>query len=321
MFDKTSWTALLAGAIALATLAGRAAAQNFPTQTVRIVVASAPGGPLDIVARGLAEPLATRLKQSVIVETRAGAGGNVAADVVGKSAPDGHTLLLVLGTTLTINPSLYPNLKLNLRPISVLVSATQMLVVHPSVPVETVAKFVEWAKREGPVTYGHAGNGTPSHLVMEYFRLRADFKTNPVPYSGSAPLIVDLLSGQYKAAFGATVGLLPQVADGKLRAIAISAANRSPLAPDVPTVAESGYPGFRLENDFVLLAPAQTPDPIITMLEAAIRDVLAAPGVTETFARQDLRVVASTHAQASQRIDDDRLLWADVIRSTGLKVQ
>ena len=296
-------------------------AQSYPTQTIRMLVPSAPGGPLDVVARALAEPLAESLKQPVIVEARVGAGGNIGAQLVSKSAPDGHTLLLVLGTTLAINPSLYRDLRFDLRPISIVISASQMLVVHPSVPVKTVPELVTWAKREGPVAYGHAGNGTPSHLVMEYFRLRAGFSTTPVPYSGSAPLIVDLLSGQFKVAFGATVGVLPQVQAGKLTAIAISAEARSPMAPDVPTVAETGYPGFRLENDFYLMAQGQTPDPIVAILVEAVHGVLASPSLREKFAKQDVRVVASTPEFATRRIAEDTAVWADVIRQTGLKAQ
>lgn len=305
----------------LVAVPAQAQAPAYPTQTIRIVVPSAPGGPLDVAARALAEPMGARLKQSVIVESRVGAGGNVGAAAVSKAAPDGHTLLLVLGSTLTINPSLYRNLEFNLRPISIAVSANQMLVVHPSVPVKTVAELVAWAKKEGPVAYGHAGNGTPSHLVMEYFRLRAGFATTPIPYSGSAPLIVDLLSGQYKVAFGATVGLLPQVQDGKLRAIAISSDVRSQLAPDVPTVAESGYPGFRLENDFYLMAPGQTPDAIVAALEQTVRAVLEAPALKASFAKLDFRVVASTPAFAEKRIAEDKVLWADIVRQAGMKAQ
>ena len=135
-----------------------------------------------------------------------------------------------------------------------------------------------WAKQNGPVTYGHAGNGSPSHLVMEYFRLLAGFKTIPVPYRGAAPMVADLLTGVYKAAFGSTSGLLPQVAAGKLRALAVSTAQRSPLAPDVPTIAESGYPGFNLTTDFILMAPGGTPDEIVERIQHDVHALLSGQG-------------------------------------------
>ena len=319
------WTsiALTISIVAAATpnLSATAAAQDYPSKPIRMIVSSAAGGPLDIVGRSIAEKLSESLKQPVVVEARSGAGGNIAADFVGKSAPDGHTLLLVLSTTLTVNPRIYSNLSFNLKPITIINYGTQMMVVHPSVPVSTLSEFVSWAKKEGPVTYGHAGNGSPSHLVMEYFRLRAGFETVPVPYRGSAPLIADLLAGQYKAAFGATVGLIPQINAGKLRPLAISTSDRSPLAPNVPTVAESGYPGFNLTTDFILLAPGQTPDEIVALLEQHVRQALKSPDIQESFRRQDLRIVGSTALEAAGRIKADTELWADVVRRTGMRAE
>jgi tripartite-type tricarboxylate transporter receptor subunit TctC len=310
----------LAGALILGAPAA-ALAETYPTKPVKLIVASAPGGPLDIVARAIAEQLTESLKQPVVVETKPGAGGNLAADFVGKAAPDGYTLLLVLSTTLAINPSLYPNLTFNLKPISIVNSATQMMVVHPSLPVKTLADFVGWAKQHGPVTYGHAGHGTPSHLAMEYFRLVAGFDTQPVPYRGSAPLVSDLIAGQFKAAFGATVGLIPQVEAGTLKALAISSSERSPLVPNVPTIAESGYPGFDLATDFLLMAPAGTPDDIVSLLAREVRQALSSPDVIESFRQQDLRIVGSTSAEAADRIKFDTALWADVVKRTGMKAE
>jgi tripartite-type tricarboxylate transporter receptor subunit TctC len=313
-------TALLAFVLLLGA-AAPALADTYPSKPIKLIVASAAGGPLDIVGRAVAEKLSDRLKQPVVSEIRSGAGGNIAADLVGKSPPDGYTLLLVLSTTLTVNPSLYKGVTFNLRPIAIINTATQLMVVHPSVPVNTLAEFVAWAKQNGPVTYGHAGNGTPSHLVMEYFRLRAGFETLPVPYRGSAPLVSDLLAGQFKAAFGATVGLIPQIAAGRLRPLAISSSTRSALAPDVPTVAESGYPGFNLETGFILLAPAGTPDEIVTLLEREVREALQAPDLRESFRKQDLRIVGSTPAEAEAFIKADTELWADVVKRTGMKAE
>jgi tripartite-type tricarboxylate transporter receptor subunit TctC len=294
-------------------------AQPYPSKPIRMIVSSAAGGPLDIVGRAVAEKMAASLKQPVVVEARAGAGGNIAADAVSKAPPDGYTLLLLLSTTLTVNPHLYKDLTFNLTPISIVNYSTQTVFVHPSVPAKNLAEFVVWAKKEGPVTYGHAGNGSPSHLAMEYFRLLAGFETVPVPYRGAAPMTADLLAGQYKAAFGSTAGLLPQVTAGKLRALAVSTAERSPLVPDVPTIAESGYPGFELTTDFILMAPGGTPDAIVSLLQREVRQAVDAPDLKESFRKRDIWVVGSTPAEAAARIKAGFELWADVVKRTGMK--
>jgi tripartite-type tricarboxylate transporter receptor subunit TctC len=296
-----------------------AMAQAYPSKAIRMIVSSAAGGPLDTVGRVVGEKLSARLKQPVVVEPRAGAGGNIAADFVSKATPDGYTVLLLLSTTLTVNPHLYSGLTFNLKPITIVNYSTQMLVVDPSVPAKSVAEFVAWAKKEGPVTYGHAGNGSPSHLVMEYFRLLAGFETVPVPYRGAAPLLTDLLAGRHKAAFGSTSSLLPYTATGKLRSLAVSTADRSPLAPGVPSIAESGYPGFNLSTDFVLLAPGGTPDEIVALLARETRQVLADEDLRSSFRKRDLWVVGSTPAETAARIKAGLELWRDVVKRTGMK--
>jgi tripartite-type tricarboxylate transporter receptor subunit TctC len=310
--------ALIAGCLPLIS-PQMATAQSYPTHPIRIIVSSAAGGPLDIVARAVAEKLAAALKQPVVVEARSGAGGNIAADLVSKSAPDGYTLLFTLSSTLTVNPHLYKGLTFNLKPITVVNYSTQTLFVHPSVPVSNVAEFVAWAKKEGPVSYAHGGNGTSSHLVMEYFRLLAGFETLPLPYRGAAAMVSDFLAGQFKVAFGSTSGLLPQAAAGRLRSLAVSTSKRSPLAPDVPTIAESGYPGFELTTDFILLAPGGTPDEIGALLEREVRHAIDTPEFRDRFAKQDIWIVASTSAEAGSRIKAGLELWRDVVARTGMK--
>jgi tripartite-type tricarboxylate transporter receptor subunit TctC len=308
---------LAAGALALAA-SDMAVAQSYPTHPIKIIVSSAAGGPLDIVARAVAEKLTASLKQPVVVEARSGAGGNIAADLVSKSAPDGYTLLFVLSSTLTVNPHLYKDLNFNLKPITVVNYSTQTLFVHPSLPVNNLAEFVAWAKKEGPVTYAHGGAGTSSHLVMEYFRLLAGFETVPVPYRGSAALVADFLAGQFKVSFGSTSGLLPLAAAGKLRPLAVSTAKRSPLAPEVPAVAET-YPGFELTTDFILLAPGGTPDEIVTMLEREVRQAIDPQEFRDRFSKQDIWIVASTPAETAARIKTGFAVWADVVKRTGMK--
>src|SRR5262245_7629515 len=297
----------------------KARAQSYPTHPVRIIVSSAAGGPLDLVARAVAEKLADGLKQPVVVDSRSGAGGNIAADFVSKSEPDGYTLLFTLSSTLTVNPHIYRGLNFNLTPITVVNYSTQTLFVHPSVPVSDVAAFVAWAKKEGPIAYAHGGNGTSSHLVMEYFRLLAGFETVPLPYRGASAMVADFLAGQFKVSFGSTSGLLPQAAAGRLRALAVSTARRSPLAPDVPTIAESGYPGFELTTDFVLLAPGGPPDEIVALLERETRKAITTAEFADRFNKQDIWIVAATPAETAARIKAGRELWADVVVRTGMK--
>ena len=184
--------------------------------------------------------------------------------------------------------------------------------------MNNLAEFVAWAKKEGPVTYAHGGAGTSSHLVMEYFRLLAGFETVPVPYRGSAALVADFISGQFKVAFGSTSGLLPLAAAGKLRPLAVSTAKRSPLAPEVPAVAES-YPGFELTTDFILVAPGGTPDEIVAMLEREVRQAIDPKEFRDRFSKQDIWIVASTPAETTARIKAGFAVWADVVKRTGMK--
>jgi tripartite-type tricarboxylate transporter receptor subunit TctC len=311
---------LLAASACMLAAPHRVAAQSYPEHPIKMIVSSAAGGPLDVVGRAVAEKLALSLKQPVVVETRTGAGGNIAAEFVSRSAPDGYTLLFVLASTLTVNPHLYKDLTFNLKPITVVNYSTQTLFVHPSLPVSNLAEFVAWAKKESPVTYAHGGAGTSSHLVMEYFRMLAGFDTVPVPYRGAAAMVSDFLAGQFKVAFGSTSGLLPQAAAGRLRALAVSTAQRSPLAPDVPTLAESGYPGFELTTDFVLLAPGETPDDIVSLLQREVRQAVTAPEFVDRFRQQDIWIVASTPAETAARIKAGYELWGDVVKRTGMKV-
>jgi tripartite-type tricarboxylate transporter receptor subunit TctC len=301
-----------------------ALAQTYPSRPIKIIVPFPAGGPLDIAARSVADKLSTSLKQNVIVENRAGAAGNLGSNLVAKAAPDGYTLLVVLNTTLTVNPSLYKTMPFDplrdLRPISILTSNSQTLVVHPSVPVNSVKEFVALASKE-PVSYAHAGHGSPGHLAMEYFRLKAGFKTNPVPYKGNAPLVNDLVAGQIKFGFVATAGVLPHVTSGRLKALAISSATRSQLAPNIPTIAESGYPDFSIETYFVLAAPAGLPDSIAKILESEVQSALKASDLDTRWRRIDMVPVGSTGAAASARIKADLDLWADVVKAAKMQVQ
>lgn len=300
-----------------------AAAQIYPQRPVKIVTAGLPGTPFDLVARALAEKLSSNLKQTFLVEPRPGAAGNVGAEFVAKSPADGYTLLMALGTTFTVNPSLYKRPPFDpLRDFSFLAitaTTTTMLVVHPSVPVSSVAEFVAFAKKE-PISYAHGGNGTPGHLSMEYFRLLAGFRTAPVPYRGNPQLVSDLVAGQIKAAFVATAGVAQHVREGRLKGLAISTRQRSALAPEVPTIAELGYPDFEFQSYYVLAAPAGLPGPIAGLLEREVLQGLSSPELRDKFHAQDIEITPKSGADAKARIKADKELWAKIIEAAEMRV-
>jgi tripartite-type tricarboxylate transporter receptor subunit TctC len=322
MITRRRFFAVGAG-VATAAAASPAFGQAYPARTVKVVVPFAAGGPLDFVGRAVFDKLSVSLKQPFVMENRTGAGGNIGTEVVAKAAPDGYTLLLVLSGTLTANPAMYRKLPFNvetdLRPIMLLTGNSQMMVVHPSLPVSTLAELVAYAKKER-LTYAHAGPGSGGHLAMEYFRTMAGFETVQVPYRGNAPLVIDLLAGQVKAGFVATAGVIQHVRDGRLKGLAISATERSPLAPEVPTAAEAGYPEFKLRTYFVLLGPASLPDAIADLLEREVRAALRSPDLEERLRPQDVQIVASTAAEARAFLRDDTALWARIAKIAGMKM-
>lgn len=303
--------------------ATEASAQSYPERPIRIIVDRPAGVPHDILARALADTMSATLKQTVIVENRVGAGGNLASESVARSAADGHTLLVALDTTLTVNPTLYRKLSFNpladLRPLTIIARSHQVLVVHPSIPVNSVAEFVAYAKAN-PVSYAHGGNGSPGHLTMELFRMLAGFPATPVPYRGNAQLAVDLAAGQIKVGFVGTGGVMEHVRAGRLKALAISSAERVPAAPDVPTIAEAGY-DFQRETYFLLLAPAATPEPVVALIEREARRALQASDLMERFRSVNVEIVASSGTEAKARLEADTKLWAKVIRDTGMNVE
>jgi tripartite-type tricarboxylate transporter receptor subunit TctC len=312
--------AMVSSALGSASLAS---AQSYAQRPVRIIVDRPAGVPHDLLTRALAEKLSASFKQTFIVDNRVGAGGNLAAEFVARAAPDGYTLLVALDTTLTVNPTLYKNLSFNpqtaLRPLSIMAKNSTMLVVHPSIPVSSVVELVAYA-RKNPVSYAHGGNGSPGHLGMEYFRMQAGFPATAVPYRGNAQLVMDLVAGQIKFGFVGASALYDHVRAGRLKGLAISAVKRSPMAPDVPTIAEAGYPEFKAEVYYLILAPAGIPDPIAALLEREIRKGLQSPDLQERFRSQDTEFVASTGAEAMARIEADTKLWAKVIQDTGMHV-
>jgi tripartite-type tricarboxylate transporter receptor subunit TctC len=318
-------TLIAATLIASVALPYDAQAQTYPSRPIRIIVPTAPGGPIDLVVRALGEKLAANLKQPVVVENKPGAAGNIGAELVAKSAPDGYVLLAALGTTFTVNPHVYKSMPVDvvndLRPITNMAESSLMLVVHPSVPVSSLAELVAFAKRE-PMSYAHAGHGSPGHLAMEYFKLKTGITNlTPVPYRGNAPLVTDLVGGQVKVAFVSTPGVMPHVLAGRLRGFVVSSKQRSSLAPDIPTIAEAGYPGFEYVAYFFLHAPSAIPAPIAELLEREVRNILMTDEMKARFAPQDIKFLASSGAAASATIKSESALWAEIVRATNMQAE
>jgi tripartite-type tricarboxylate transporter receptor subunit TctC len=308
---------------------GAAPAQGYPNHMVKLVIPFVAGGPLDITARAIADKLSTSLKQPIVIENRPGAGGNIGTEVIARAAPDGYTLGIVLGTTLTVNPSLYGKFPFDpdkdIRPIAIVTTSGNMLVVHPSVPANSVPEFVTFAKasaaRKDPIAYASSGGiGSPGHLVMEYFRLRADFAAVHVPYRGNPPMVLDLVAGQVKVGFVTSAGMVDHVQAGRLKALGVARDRRSPLAPNVPTVAESGYPGFNVENYYVMLAPAGLPGPIAGVLEREVSAALRHPDVIEQLRAMDTTADVIIGAEARARLKADREAWSKVVVAAGMRL-
>jgi tripartite-type tricarboxylate transporter receptor subunit TctC len=304
-------------------VASGAAAQLYPQRAVKIISAGLPGTPFDVVARAIADKLSPGLKQTFVVEARPGAAGNIGAEFVAKAPADGYTLLMALGTTFTVNPSLYRKPPFDplrdFRYIALTGSTSTTLVVHPSIPVASVAEFTAFAK-EQPIAYAHGGNGTPGHLCMEYFRLMAGFKTTSVPYRGNPQLVTDLVAGQIKFGFVGTTGVAPHIRAGRLKGLAVSTRARSPLLPELPTLAEAGYPDFEFDTYYVLAAPAAVPDPVAALLEHEALQALASPELQEKFRALDIVMAVTPAAQAKARIASDLKKWAKVVEAAGMRV-
>lgn len=314
--------ALLTAVIMIAAGLSAARADEYPSRVVKIIVPIAAGGPIDTVARTIAQTLSDRLKQTFIVENRPGAGGNIGIQAAISADPDGYTLLLAAGSMLTINPSLYKkppfDPEVDLRPLSTLTVSSQMLVVHPSLPVNSLRDLVTYAKKE-PLAYATSGYGSPSHLAMEYLRLLADFPATPVSYRGLSPLMVDLIAGQVKVGFVATSGIISHLRDGKLKGIAISSAQRSRLVKVIPTIAESGYPEFEFDSYVLMLAPSRIPEPIAALIEREIRQAVKLPEFEERYLARDVVGVGNSSAEAKAWISQETNRWAKVVKAANMQ--
>jgi tripartite-type tricarboxylate transporter receptor subunit TctC len=326
MTTRRTWFSIL-GLAALSTallgLGTGAAAQGFPSKPVRIVVPFPPGGSTDLLARRIAEKWQQSMGQPVIVENRPGAGGVTGSDFVARATPDGHTLVLGVtgshGVSISLNPRLpYHPLK-SFEPISRVVSAPLVIVVGAAVPARTLAEYVAAARsRPGEITHSSPGVGTSMHLTGEMFNAAAGTQLMHVPYKGSAGAINDLMGGQVQSMFSDFLVALPQVEAGRIRALAVTSARRHPLMPNVPTVAESGYPGFEALSWQGLFAPAGTPREVVERLNAETQKALASPDIRDFFSRQGFEVAGSTPAEFRTFIEAEIPKWAKVVKEAGL---
>jgi tripartite-type tricarboxylate transporter receptor subunit TctC len=315
---------LLIAVAALAAAFTSVQAQDFPTRPITLVIPFAPGGSTTIVGRGVAEKMSTLLGEKIIVDNRPGAGGTVGTRAVAKSEPDGYTLVLGYTGTLAIGPSLYKNVGYDPRkdfaPIGMIGNAPNSLVVNPSFPAKTLAELIAYAKANpGTVNFGSAGAGTASHITGEYFARAAGITLVHIPYKGTGPALTDLLGGHIPMAFAPIPASHTNVTAGKLRALAVTSTQRSGLLPDVPTIAESGLPGFDASLYYGLAAPAGTPRPIIDKLNKALRDALASDEVKRQLGNDGTDITPGSPEDYAALIDKDEKKWAQLVKASGVE--
>ena len=303
-----------------------APAQTFPTHGVTIISPYQAGGTSDIIARALAQKLGETWSQPVVVENRPGANGAIGVQAVARAPADGHTLLAVASSALTLNPTIFSNLAYDvgrdLAPITRTGQVPNVLVVHPSVQAKTVAELIALAKSEpGKLSYASQGVGSNGHINGEMFKLRAGVDLVHVPYKGSAPAVTDLVGGQVQLMFDNLPSVLEQIRAGNLRAIAVTSATRSPLLPDVPTIAESGLPGFDTGAWFAVLTAKNTPEAVRTTLEKAIVATLSDPDVRARLSAAGVDVLGDGAAVLADKIQSDTAMWKSVVDAAKIKVE
>ena len=300
-------------------------AQAYPTKPKRIVVPFPAGGTTDVLARAAAQKLAETLGQPAVVDNRPGAGGNIGAELVAKSAPDGYTLLMGTVGTHAINPGLYPKLPYDhvkdFAPVILVAGVPNVLVINPALPVNSVPELIAYAKANpGKLNFASSGNGTSIHLSAELFKTMAGVQMTHVPYKGSAPALQDLVGGQVQLMFDNLPSSLALIKGGKLKALAVTSGARAAALPDVPTLAESGLPGFEASSWFGLLAPTGTPSSVIAKLNGEIAKWLATPEAKEKLLAQGANAAGGTAEEFAQFIAAETAKWQKVVKESGAKV-
>jgi tripartite-type tricarboxylate transporter receptor subunit TctC len=310
--------------VALAAFACSVHAQNYPTKPIRLVLPFPPGGGTDALTRIIGPKLSENLGQTLVIDNRAGAAGNISAEIVARSQPDGYTLLVGFSTVLTTSKSLYSKLAFDserdFEPITQLATAQYILVVHPSVPAKSLAEFVALAKaKPATMNYASSGAGSPLHLAAELFKARAGIDLVHVAYKGGGPAGLAVLGGEVQVLFGSVAATLPHTKTGRLRALAVTSTKRSPLAPDLPTIAELGYPDFNVTAWDSVLAPRGTPKEIIARLNTEIVKVLRTPDIAALIRNVGYEPTGTTPEELAAIIKSESATWAKVIKDANIR--
>ena len=315
-------TCCVAAFAAVATV--RAQTQPYPTRPIRLVVSFAAGGGVDLVARLIGQKLSEAWSQQVVIDNRPGAGGNVSAELVAKSLPDGYTIYLS-SASVVVNASLYKTLPYDplkdFAPVTLLVNAHNVLVSHPSLPAKNIRELIALAKKKpGQINYASTGSGSSGHLAMELFRSMAGIELTHIPYKVIGQTTADLLSGQVSLWFPTMPGVLQHIKSGRMTALGVSGSRRAPALPNVPTIAEAGVPGYDASTWYPLLAPAGTPTAIVDKMNAQLVAILASADVREKLQAQGIEPVGSTPAQLGAHLKSEMVKWEKVVRLSGAKV-
>ncbi len=317
-------------ALAFAALTAPATAQdraaNYPVKTIRIITGSAPGGPLDFSSRLAAQKLSEAFGHPVVVEPRLGASGTIANEFVAKSAPDGYTLGAGSMATLCVVPHLYPKIGYDslkdFAPITIVSAVGFVLVVHPSVPARNLKELIALGKASpGKLSFGTSGAGSVTHLGIEMLKSMAGVNFLHIPYKGAAPALIDLIGGQTDLMYDSVLTSVPHIKSGKIRALAVGSAKRSPLLPEMPTIAEAGLPGFEADTWFGLVAAAATPREIVAKLHATLVKTIRDKEVTQRLLNQGMEPVLVTPEQFAERIKQDYPRWGKLLKSAGIKAE
>jgi tripartite-type tricarboxylate transporter receptor subunit TctC len=317
------WLAAVAAACCV--IAGGACAQAYPAKPIRMVVPFAPGGGTDVIARRLATAMTESLKRQVVVDNRGGANGIIGTDIVAHAPPDGYTLLFV-SSPHSVNPSLYAKLPYDtlrdFAPVAMAASAPYVLVVHPSLPARNVKELIALAKKQPDgITYGSGGNGSSAQLAAELFKQMSGAKLREIPFKGAGPALVATIAGEVFVVFGNALTVKPHIRSGRLRALGIASMKRSPSAPELPTIAESGVPGYHATAILGMLAPVHTPRPIVDTLNIEVRKAMSRPDMADAMKSMAVDIELSTPEEFGRIIESEMARWGKVIRALNLKVQ
>ncbi|MFS0754042.1 tripartite tricarboxylate transporter substrate binding protein [Noviherbaspirillum sp. 1P10PC] len=317
--------AIATAALCAAQPAFAQSASNYPNKPIHIIVTFTSGGAPDILGRLIGDKLSAAWGQTVIVENKPGAGGNIGADYVAKSAPDGYTVVVGTVGTHAINGALYQNMPYDMTrdfsPVTLLASTPNMLVVNNNVPAKNLKEFIDLGKKEGKMTFASSGSGTSIHVSGELFKTMTGIDMQHIPYKGRASAIPDLLGGRVTMMFDNMPSSLPLVREGKLRALGVTSAKRSPAAPDIPTIAESGLPGFEAVSWFALFAPANTPRPIVDKLQTEVSKILKMPDVSKKLMDLGLEPSGSSPDELAAYQKTEIAKWSKVVKDSGAKVE